>query len=210
MPRRHSNVMGTACGLGTLTLAVMALGTVDLSAQAPPAEAQIAEAVMAAPAAQRAGAKVIGWRDDGTTTTLREGTNGLVCLADNPVQEAWSVACYPVSIDPYMARGREIREKGLAEGQEVTQMRWDEADAGTLAMPEEPATVYILHGEGFDVAAGEVIAPFLRWAIYTPWATLESTGLPPQPTGPGAPWLMFPGTPGSHIMVTPAPPGGGN
>ena len=85
-----------------------------------------------------------------------------------------------------------------------------EADAGTLAMPEVPATVYIMHGEGYDADAGEIIAPFLRWAVYTPWATLESTGLPPQPTGPGAPWLMFPDTPGAHIMITPAPPGGGN
>lgn len=196
---------------GAVVVAVAATlaASADLDAQIPSREVQIAEAVMAAPAGDRAAATVIGWRADGTTVTLRKGTNALICLADNPAQDAWNVACYPRSIDPYMARGRELREQGITDSQEVTQRRWDEADAGTLKMPEAPATVYILHGEGFNAATGEVIEPFLRWAIYSPWATSETTGLPEAPTGPGAPWLMFAGTPGAHIMITPSPPGGG-
>jgi hypothetical protein len=46
---------------------------------------------------------------------------------------------------------------------------------------------------------------YTRWVIYTPGATAETTGLPLTP-GPGAPWLMFPGTPGAHIMISPARP----
>ena len=209
MAHRHLSSITNSVGTVGAVLAV-ALGATDAKAQAPSAEIQIAQAVLAGPVGQRAGAKVVGFRDDGTTLTLREGSNSLICLADNPTQEAWSVACYADSIDPYMSRGRELRENGVTDSQEVTQRRWDEADAGTLDMPVAPATVYIMHGEGYDAEAGEIIVPFLRWAIYTPWATTESTGLPQQPTGPSAPWIMFAGTPGAHIMITPAPPGGGN
>ena len=62
----------------------------------------------------------------------------------------------------------------------------------------------------FDAETGTIENPFLRWVFYTPWATPESTGLPTAPTGPGAPWLMFPGTAGAHIMITPPLPDTGN
>ena len=38
----------------------------------------------------------------------------------------------------------------------------------------------------------------------------ESEDLPAQPTAPGAPWLMFPGTAGAHIMITPPSQSTGN
>lgn len=177
-------------------------------AQAPAPAHQIAEAVQAAPAAQRADATVLGFRADGSVTTLREGSNGLVCLADDPTREGWSVACYHESLEPFMARGRELRAQGVTDSGELAQRRWAEADAGTLAMPEKPATLYVMTGDRFDAASGTVENSFLRWVIYSPWATPEETGLPTAPTGPGAPWLMFPGTAGAHIMITPPVPGG--
>lgn len=191
-------------------LAFMLLTRVTpLTAQSPPPEdVQIQAALQAAPEDERDGAKVLGWTDDGSVTTLREGTNELVCLADDPAQEGWSVACYHESIEPYMARGRELRAQGVTDPRAVMQRRFEEAEAGTLPMPEEPAMLYVTTGDGYDPETGEVANPFTRWVLYTPWATLESTGLPPRPTGPGAPWLMFPGTPGAHIMITPPQPGG--
>jgi hypothetical protein len=180
-----------------------------LSAQTPSADVQIAGALQAAPAADRDGATVLGFRPDGSLTTLREGAGELVCLADNPAQEGWSTSCYHRSLEPFMARGRELRAQGVTDAGELARKRWAEADAGTLPMPEEPAMLYVMTGDGFDEAAGRVIEPFVRWVIYTPWATPESTGISPQPTAPGAPWLMFPGTAGAHIMITPPQPGGG-
>jgi hypothetical protein len=91
-------------------------------------------------------------------------------------------------------------------GQERTQKRWDEFTAGTLPIPYGSVN-YILHGTGFDPNTGDVTDPYLRWTIYTPNATPESTGISAMPSN-GGPWLMFPGTPGSHIMITP-PRGGG-
>ena len=193
------------------TFAALAVITVPLGAQTvPPPDHQIAEAVMAAPPADRVAATVLGFGSDGMMTTLREGSNGLICLADDPSREGWSVACYHDSLDPFMARGRELRAEGVTDGGELAQRRWDEADAGTLAMPEKPAMLYVMTGDGFDAASSTVANGFTRWVIYTPWATTEQTGLPAAPTGPGAPWLMFPGTAGAHIMITPAPPGTGN
>ncbi|MEZ5313621.1 MAG: hypothetical protein R2862_08210 [Thermoanaerobaculia bacterium] len=45
-------------------------------------------------------------------------------------------------------------------------------------MPKVPATLYVLTGKGFDAATGTVSEPYLRYVVYTPWATAESTGLP--------------------------------
>ena len=178
-------------------------------AQIPPPDVQIAAAVQAAPEALRNGAAVLGFEATGSLVILRPGENHLVCLADDPSNEGFSVACYHKSLEPYMARGGELRAQGISDGQERNGIRWEEATKGTLKMPEEPATLFVLTGSGFDTETEEVSGAYLRYVVYTPWATVESTGLPDRPQGPGSPWLMFPGTPGAHIMISPPPPAGG-
>lgn len=167
------------------------------------ADSQIAGAVQAAPAEFRDGAAVLGHTSDGQVVSIREGTNDLICLSDDPGREGWSVACYHASLEPFMAMGRDLRAQGITDGGELAKRRWDAADAGTLAMPEAPAVLYVMTGDAFDAATGEVTNPYLRWVIYTPWATAESTGLATKPEFPGQPWLMFPGTAGAHIMISP-------
>lgn len=191
-------------------LAALASAPAALVAQVPAASVQIAGALQAAPAMERDDATVFGFLEDGTMTTLRDGGGALICLADDPNRDGWNVACYHESLDPFMARGRELRAQGVTDSGELAQRRWAEADAGTLAMPEEPAMLYVMTGDGYDPASNTVTNGFTRWVVYTPWATTQSTGLPAQPTAPGAPWLMFPGTAGAHIMITPPPPGTGN
>lgn len=203
---RQSEVGRLLCTAVCLLL----LTPLAVAAQVPPAAVQIAGALQAAPATESATATVFGFRADGSMTTLREGEGSLICLADDPNREGWNVACYHESLDPFMARGRELRSQGVTDSGELAQRRWAEADAGTLSMPETPATLYVMTGDGFDAATNTVTNPFTRWVVYTPWATPESTGLSTAPTAPGAPWLMFPGTAGAHIMITPPPPGGGN
>ena len=197
---------GSAAAAAALFVSV----TAPLASQTPPASEQLAGALQAAPAGDRADATVFGFADDGSMTTLRNGTNSLICLADDPNREGWNVACYHESLDPFMARGRALRAEGVTDSGELATRRWAEADAGTLSMPETPATLYVLMGDGFDAASEAVENSILRWVVYTPWATPESTGLSPAPSGPCAPWLMFPGTAGAHIMITPPPSGGEN
>ena len=165
---------------------------------ASPAD-QIASSILAAPKERRADATVLGYNAKGEVVTLRKGTNDMVCLADDPADKLFSVACYHKDLEPFMARGRELAAE--FKGKDRHEVRWKEVTEGKVPMPREPRMLYVLTGSGFDAAKGEVINPYLRWVVYTPYATPESTGLS---TTPGtAPWLMYPGTPGAHIMISP-------
>jgi hypothetical protein len=189
----------------TTLLSALLLASALAQPSVPPADVQIAGAVQAAPADQRATATVIGFDAQGTPTTLRQGTGTLVCLADDPKDTAFSVACYHKDLEPFMARGRALAAEGTKGRGPADDPRYKEIAAGTLAMPSVPTLLTIVQGSSFDAAAGTVADSYTRWVIYTPGATSESTGLPTTP-GPGAPWLMFPGTPGAHIMISPARP----
>ena len=178
--------------------------SIAIGADIMPAKDQIASAVLAAPEERRADAAVLGYNSAGKLVTLREGSNDLVCLADDPKKEKLSVACYHKDLEPYMARGRELIAQGIT-GKERNAIRWKEIADGKLNMPREARTLYVLTGSGFDAAAGEVKDPYLRWVIYKPYATPESTGLSTSPS-PGAPWLMSSGTAGAHIMINPPKP----
>jgi hypothetical protein len=178
---------------------------VAAGAQELPKDAQIAQAVLAAPEDRRAGATVIGF-EGGKAVTLRPGTNDLVCVADNPAAEGITVACYHKDLDAFMARGRELTAQGITEDRVRDQTRWDEVKAGKLTMPKEPTTLYVTTAKGFDPATGKLEGAYTRWVLYVPFATAATTGLPTKPAGPGAPWLMDPGTPGAHIMISPPRP----
>jgi hypothetical protein len=186
---------------GTILLAgLAALGTVRAAAVAPPEE-QIAAAILAAPQERRAEAGVLGYDEAGKLVTLREGKNDLICLADDPKNDSFSVACYHKDLEPFMARGRELRAQGLTEKERQAQ-RSKEVEEGKVKMPREARLLYVLTGKGFDAASGKVLEAYLRWVIYVPFATPESTGLSTDPA-PGKPWLMNAGTAGAHIMINP-------
>lgn len=175
-------------------------------AQVLPPEQQIIAAVHPAPESLRGGAKVLGYSEDGDLVTLREGVNELICLADDPSDSRFHVACYHASLEPFMARGRELRAEGKARN-EVQATRLEEAESGKLTMPDHPAALYSLTGpEGsFDPATGTVEGASPLYVVYMPYATEETTGLSTSPAGPGAPWIMDPGKPWAHIMVIPKP-----
>ena len=162
---------------------------------------QIAAAVLPLPVDARATAAVLGYGADGKLTTLRKGTGSMICLADDPKATQFHVACYHESMEPFMARGRELRASGIS-GTQVDTVRFREAKSGRLKVPNHPASLYSLTGGAFDPATKT--APGARWlyVVYVPYATAASTGLSEKPQE-GAPWLMFPGTPKAHIMFVP-------
>lgn len=170
-----------------------------------PKDIQIKTAVLAAPEMYRNNATVLGYSEEGKLVTLREGNNGMVCLADDPNKEGINVACYGAELEPFMARGRELAAEGKSN-EEKREARKNEIEAGTLKMPSEPSMVYILAGEESEYSAetGEMLKSKIRYVIYKPYMTGESTGLPTKPQAPGMPWLMDAGTHRSHIMITPA------
>ena len=99
-----------------------------------------------------------------------------------------------------MARGRELRAVGVSGG-EVDSVRFREVRQGTLALPEQPAALYQHFGGRFDPAAGVVRGGQSLYVVYIPFATGKSTGLSEQPSDT-EPWIMFPGTPKAHIMIS--------
>ena len=169
-----------------------------------PAEIQIKTAVLPAPEEDRMDAMVYGYDEQGKLVVLREGTNNLVCLCDDPAKEGISVSCYSRKLEPFMARGRELTAEGK-NFNEKRDIRGEEIASGKIKMPEEPSMMYIFYGtdENYDKSTGELKDGKFRYVIYTPFATTESTGLPSKPHAPGMPWLMDPGTHRAHIMVGP-------
>lgn len=171
------------------------------AADIPSAEVQIAAAVLAAPPELRDGAAVLGYNPEGKLVPLREGQNELICLASDPNKKTFSVACYHRDLEPFMARGRELLAQGVT-GPKRNEVRFKEIEGGKLSMSREPRTLYVLTGTSFDAGTRKVQDEYLRWVIYVPFATPQSTGLSTKPSE-GAPWLMSPGTAGAHIMINP-------
>lgn len=186
----------------TLTMLMLITGIV--AGQIPAAEIQIQVAVLAAPTDLRAGATVYGYDPKGNFVILRKGSNEMVCLADDPKQDGLNISCYHKDLDPFMARGRELRMAGKSF-QEIFDIREAEVKGGKLTMPSQPTTlfVYTATAENYNAQTGKVNNGNFRYVVYIPWATAESTGLPLKPEAPGMPWLMDAGTHRAHIMITP-------
>lgn len=196
-----NRILLAACLALLTTAGSVTPATSFAQSMAPNSDAQIAEATAPAPEAMREGATVLGFDDAGKLITLREGSNELICIADEPGDDRFQAVCYHESLEPYMARGRELRAEGIS-GNENIEIRHREAEEGKLKMPDAPAVFYNMAGklEGFDAAT----APLSLYSVYIPYATSETTGMPTRPDRPGGPWIMRPGTPSAHIMIIPS------
>jgi hypothetical protein len=168
-------------------------------------EALIATALMAAPEESRSECKVIGYNMAGEFVTLREGDNEFIVLADNPNKDGFNAACYHKDLEPFMARGRALRAEGKT-GKEVFAIREAEMKSGQLKITLG-STLHIYYGSEtvYDPETSKVEGAKLRYVVYMPWATSESTGLPETPMARNHPWIMNPGTHRAHIMISPLP-----
>ena len=169
---------------------------------ASPAQ-QIASAVSALPPHLQGGARVLGYGTDGKLMTLRPGTNEMVCIADDPTGKRFHVACYHNSLEPFMARGRELH--GLKKSKEaVDSIRLSDIKRGRYAMPSKPAALYQYFAprDSVNLSTGAISGAQHLYVIYMPYATYKSTGITENPVE-GGPWVMNPGKPWAHIMVQP-------
>jgi hypothetical protein len=189
-------------GLAFLSLGLTVMTPAPAQTQEVTDEVLIAQASAAAPASYRAGAEVRAYGEDGSLWTVREGTNELICLADRPGDEGFASACYHVSLEPFMQRGRELSAEGIT-GQDRQLARWAEVDEGKIPMPDGAAMVYNLRGQAadFDSHTRYLTDAQHIHAAYIPFATPESTGLSAEPNQ-GGPWIMMPGRPSAHIMFS--------
>ena len=186
------------------TLLLSALSAYAQTPTVPSPDMQIKTAVLAAPADKQAGATVYGYSGKNEFTLLRQGTNELICLADDPAQKGLSVSCYHRDLEPFMKRGRELKQQGK-KAKEIQDIREQEAKDKKLIMPSHPSSlfVYTAKDENYNATTGDVKDGYLRYVVYIPYATAETTGLPLKPDAPGMPWIMDPGTHRAHIMINP-------
>lgn len=168
--------------------------------QIPDQDFQIRSALMAVPEEHKEGAKVLGFDVDGKVITLREGTNEMTCIADDPTRDGFGTAAYHKSLEPYMMRGRELRAEGK-KFQEIFDIRESEVKDGKLSIPQG-SVLFVLTGE-YNEETDSVSNTYVRSVVYIPFATSESTGLPLKEMAPGTPWIMDPGTHRAHIMINP-------
>lgn len=182
-----------------LMLMMLFVASTGFAQSAP--SVQITSAVAPLPAEFRESATVLGYEAGKTgLVQLKAGTGAFVCLADDPSDDRFHTACYHKALEPFMARGRELRAQKVAN---VDSVRYAEIDSKKLAMPMTPSTLYSLTGKAENVAAdGTVTGARALYVVYIPFATAESTGLPLK-AEPNMPWLMFPGSPKAHIMFIP-------
>jgi hypothetical protein len=191
---------------------VMALGILMLSSAAgmaqqgrgaappPPAlepgasQAEVDKALLAAPAPQRAQATVIKWNPaDWTYTTLRKGTNRLVCFDKSglPGQLPFSVECSSIgNLDRIVQNMRFESEVDRAKRQAAIAAA--EKD-GSRAKPEFGSVWYHLQGQ--DQATART-----HMTVAVPGATMASMGLPDNPKMGGV-WIMDAGTSSAHLMI---------
>ena len=190
--------------IATLVLSIFSACAQEKKPEIMTKDIQIKTALLPAPEDKKNGAMVYGYDEDGEVVVLREGTNDLVCIADNPYNKGIQVSCYFKDLDPFMNRGRELKKAGK-ETMEIRKIRGEDVAAGKLKMPEAPSMMYIYYGteETYDKTKATLGDGQFRYVIYTPFATTESTGLPLKPHAKGMPWLMDPGTHRAHIMVGP-------
>src|SRR5205085_5688556 len=103
---------------------------------------QVKLALLAAPEDKRDSATVLGYSADRQLKVLRKGGNEYVCLADDPQQAGFSVACYHRDLEPFMARGRSLRKEGKGS-QDIFNLREQEVKSGKLVMPKQPTTLFV-------------------------------------------------------------------
>lgn len=167
-------------------------------------EVQIRIAEMAAPQEFRENSTVLGYNEDGEHVTLREGSNGYICLAPNyKTPTHFSAYCYPESLEPLMKRGREIEAMGKVK--EKNDIRAKEYAEGRLVIPDGPTPLYVYWGtlENLNPDTGEMGDAKRRYVFYIPNAKAEDYGMSNKPNNLGMPWLMDEGTYKAHIMITP-------
>lgn len=191
----------TLVALVGLTLAATQLGGQTVTYAS--ASRQIAAAVSPLPASLRGNATVLGYHPDGKLVTLRKGSNDMICLADDPAQDRFHVACYHKSLEPFMARGRELHARKLSR-EAIDSIRLADVTRGRYKMPSKPAALYQYFAarDSVDAATGAVNGASYLYVVYTPYATPESTGLTANPLA-GGPWIMYPGKPWAHLMIAP-------
>ena len=164
---------------------------------------QIAAAVVPLPAALRESATVVRMNAAGQPETLRNGSNGMVCIADKPSDEVFDVRCYRESFIHVVYRtfqlGANVASPKVAA----------EIEAGKLKLSNEPTAGFRCLGptSSYDPATHSVTGKGRCWeSVHFPFRTAREVGFPDENEVPEGlrqtiPYVMASGSYWSHVMI---------
>lgn len=154
----------------------------------------IEQSLAAAPRRGRDDASVVKWADDHTYTTIKEGTNKIVCYsrADQRGRPPFAVQCTSLANLDRVAQNRRFRAESMDADGERALVAAAAAD-GTREAVEFGSWFRSMNGQ--DQASAGV-----HTTIAMPGATAETSGFPDNREQGGA-FIMAAGTTEAHLMV---------
>ena len=161
------------------------------------AQADVDKALIAAPDNVKNQATVIKWKPDFTYTTLRKGTNQVVCYdrSGMPSHPAFSVECTMLANLDRAAQNLKIEAEGAGDRAKTNALLDAAEKGGTRVKPMFGSVWY--HVEGATQAAARP-----HTTIAVPGATKASLGLPENgKEANGGVWIMNAGTSTAHLMT---------
>jgi len=152
-------------------------------------ETLVAQAVLPLPPSLQSGATVISVNNEGEKKVLRKGSNDMMCRADSPAT-GFLVMCYHKRLDNYLS----YSSSNAANESPVRNRDYllDLVEKGTIT-PTKGGILYRLRGDAVENAVPMSV-------IFIPNLTAATTGFANVPD-PHQPWLMWEGTPLSHVMI---------
>lgn len=179
--------------LGAALLLSPLAAPTSVSAQAM----EIEQAVLAAPGNAGAEATVIHLNDDGSSTVIREGSNGFMCWdSSDHAYNRWDSQCTSIE---NRARVEQNHEFSMAGGtDEEIQARFQQAEENGTRATSKYGSFY------FHVVGDSPANARSHTTIAVPGATGASMGGISTSREPASLWLMQAGTSSAHLML----PGG--
>ena len=137
-------------------------------------------------------------------TRVREGRNGFTCLISRERPDTLEPECFDgegtatvVPVRMFIEEQRALETPDAT----ITALVEEGYKKGRFKAPGKPGLVYMLsdHNYVFDPERKQVIHFPGHLMFYAPYATQKDVG-----TGPGAPYIVAPGTPHALMIVVPA------
>jgi len=156
-------------------------------------QADVDKALLALPENLRGQATVIKWKPDYTYTTLRKGTNRLVCYdrSGEPGKQPFAVQCTSIANLERVAQNRKF--EAMTDKAARDKAIDDAEKGGTRVKPEYGSVWLSMNGPDKEHAR-------IHTTIAVPGATTQSTGLPDN-NKQGGVWIMNAGTTTAHLMT---------
>ena len=179
-----------------IVLIVLGLGALAFSSSAyAQTDAELIEqALSAAPRRAREGAAVVKWAADHTYTTIKEGTNQIVCYsrADERDRQPFAVQCTSMMNLERVAQNRKFHAESTdADGERALVAA---ADKNGTRVKAEYGSPFISKNGADQASAGT------HMTIAMPGATTASSGFPEDRSQGGA-FIMAAGTSEAHLMT---------